>query len=76
MPPFVDVVPLGTPANVFLKCYLRGIQGVGVGWGQKVFTCVPNASPDPIQIIFVLQSSEAGAPFLWPYALPFFRCCG
>ena len=35
MPPFVDVVPLGTPANVFLKCYLRGIQGVGVGWDRR-----------------------------------------
>ena len=30
MPPFwVGVVLLGTPANVFLKCCLRGISGVG-----------------------------------------------
>ena len=40
MPPFLDAVPLGTPANVFLKCYLRGIRGVG-GVGTEGFHLFP-----------------------------------
>lgn len=40
MPPFVDVVPLNS-ASVFLKCYLRGIQGVGGGVRTEDFHLFP-----------------------------------
>ena len=48
----------------------------GGGGGDGRFPLVSLMLPRILCRLSALQSSEAGAPFLWPRALPFFHYCG